>query len=445
MTASTRILLCRLGCVLFCLVPTTFVGGWTCWRATSNFALAQRTDWEEALTERSGLIAEIYAVQYPSPGLARLEGVKLFHAETRQLVAAAAAVEITAHENSWHIELWQPQLHAAGLGELARLAGERLLRQPLRSQSSCQVVARELTIVRGQTAQSLLDFRLNYAPEAAGTELSCAFRLPEASPTAGPIRLLVSRNRQQTPPATQWQLDTAGQALPCDLLAEVLPEISRLGPTCRFAGAVNLTSSGREWSGQAAGRLAPLDLDALVTEQFPHFLSGQATLDIERATLDRGHLAGLQGTLRAAHGAVSPSLLVAAQQELGLTAHREPPSDSARAIPFQRLAVRFDVDGRTLQLVGDADPTQSGVLIASASGPLLSAAPQHQAPAISLLRALLPATELQVPAARQTSGLVNWLPIPDIDPAAVRAAAHTPIRLAPVAETPVPIRQPMMR
>ena len=69
-----------------------------------------------------------------------------------------------------------------------------------------------------------------------------------------------------------------------------------------------------------AGRLGPLDLDALVTEQFPHQLSGRATLDLERAVIDRGQFAELCGTLRAAHGALSPSLLAAAQEHLQLTA-----------------------------------------------------------------------------------------------------------------------------
>ena len=447
MTASTRILLCRLGCIAFCLVPTTLIGGWTCWRATTGFAVAQRADWERALTERSGLIAEIGAVHYPSPALARLENVKLLHGETRQLVATAAAVEVAAHEGGWHIELWQPQVHSAGLGELARLCNDRLLREPHRSQASCQVVARELTILRGQSDQSLLDVRLHFAPQPAGAELTCAFRLPDASPSAAPVRLAIARNRQQTPPATRWQLDTAGQSLPCELFMEVLPELSRLGTACRFAGAASLATGARAWSGECAGRLASLDLDALVTEQFPHQLSGQASLDIQRAVIDNGQLTALQGMLRTAHGAISPSLLAAAQQELQLTAHRELPGDVSATIPFQQLAVRFRLDDRTLHLPGEADPTQSGVLIASASGPILSSPPEHKTAAVNLLRTLMPGSEFQVPATRQTSALVSLLPVPTVDPSAVRAAAHTPTRLAPAAAaSPTPaIRQPMMR
>jgi len=447
MTASTRILLCRVGCIAFCLVPTTFVGGWTCWRATSGFALAQRAEWEHALTERSGLIAEIGAVHYLSPNVARLETVKLLHGETRQLVAAATAVEVTAHEGGWQIELWQPQIHSAGLSEIARLVSDRLLREPHRSQASCQVVARELTLVRGQTLQSVLDLRLHFAPQPAGAELTCAFRLPDASPAATPIRLAIARQGQQTPPATRWQLDTAGQALPCELFCEVLPQLARLGASCRFAGAVNLTSSGRQWSGQAAGRLWPLDLDALITEQFPHQLSGQASLDIERAVFGNGSLSELQGTLRAARGAVSPSLLAAAQAQLQLTAGRDLASDSSATIPFEQLAIRFRLDDCTLRLAGDADRAQSGVLIASAGGPILASPPQHATAAVNLLRTLMPQSEFQVPATRQTSALVNLLPVPNADPAAARAAAHTPTRLAPATATqPAPaVRQPMMR
>src|SRR5262245_3292060 len=115
MTTSTRILLCRLGCIAFCFVPTTFISGWTCWRASPHFAVAQRADWERELSQRSGLIVEIGGVSYPSPSLARLENVKLLDSESRQPIGTAAIVEIAALQGGWHVELWQPQMQAGGL------------------------------------------------------------------------------------------------------------------------------------------------------------------------------------------------------------------------------------------------------------------------------------------------------------------------------------------
>jgi hypothetical protein len=115
-------------------------------------------------------------------------------------------------------------------------------------------------------------------------------------------------------------------------------------------------------------------------------------------------------------------------------------------VPYQQISVEFQLDGRSLSLIGRADPTQPSVLIASASGPILTAPPNHSVAAVSLLRALLPDRELQVPAARQTSALIGLLPIPDTAPASLaRTATHTPTRLAPAATPQPTIRQPKLR
>lgn len=444
MSASLRILLCRLGCIAFCLVPTTFVGAWSCWRKTTSFAVAQRSDWEQALASRLGLVVEIGAVSYPGLGLARLDDLKLLDPESRQLVASMAVVEVTAHDTGWRVELWQPQVQSATLSPLAQILGDRLLRAAPESLAECEIVCRELTIVRGQTAQSLLAVTARFSPQPAGPELTCEFRLPDAAATAGNIRLVASRNRQQTPPATRWHLDTAGQSLPCELLAELLPDASRLGQNCRFTGAASFIGSGRDWSGEAAGRLAPLDLDALITEQFPHYLSGHATLDVERLAIAGGQLTELRGTLRAQHGTLGPSLLASAQQHLLLTAASRFAERSAAPIPYQQLAFRFELNERSLVLTGDADPTQAGVLVASATGPILYAPTNHTTTAINLLRTLLPESQFQVPATRQTSALVRLFPVPDVAPA---NTAHTPTRLAPqsAAQRQPAVREPMMR
>jgi hypothetical protein len=441
MPAATRILLCRLGCIAFCLLPTTFVGGWTCWRSTTSYAVAQRADWEQALSSRTGLVVEIGAVSYPSIGLARLDNLKLLDAESGELIASAAVAEVAADARGWHVELWQPRIDSSGLAEVARILNDRLLRAAPGSFAPCEVIARELTIVRGRGAQSVLQFAARLAPRPAGPEIACVFHLPEA--IAAPIRVSLARNRQLAPPATRWQLDTAGQALPCDLLAEVWPGAGRLG-ACRFTGAASLVSAGDEWSGEAAGRLSPLDLDALVTEQFPHQLSGLATLDIERLSIDRGRLAEMRGTLRASHGAVSPSLISAAQEHLQLTALAPSVDHRAALIPFQQLAIRFRLDDRALALAGLADPRQPGVLAASANGPILSASLDHSVASVNLLRLLVPDSQFQVPATRQTSALVKLFPIPDLTPT---ATAHTPARLAPLhSASPRPaVREPMTR
>src|SRR4030095_16428695 len=116
-----------------------------------------------------------------------------------------------------------------------------------------------------------------------------------------------------------WQLVTHGASLPCQLAVDFAPQLAHLGRDCQFSGLIQLQESPDRTRGQIAGTIANIDLDALVTEQFPHQLSGQATVRIDQALIDKGKLVELRGTVQAHHGAISPSLVAAAAEHLGLT------------------------------------------------------------------------------------------------------------------------------
>ena len=202
-------------------------------------------------------------------------------------------------------------------------------------------------------------------------------------------------------------------------------------------------------SGELAGMFDRVDLDPLVTEQFPHQLSGLAVVRLQRATVESGKLTELRGTLQRRIGAISPSLLAAAAEHLQLAAPANLAAmDPSRAVPFRHLALGFHLSGRTLQLTGSADATQAGALLANAGGPLLAAPPRHATAAVNLLRTLLPDNQYQVPATRQSDALIGLLPVPDLAPARTAAVpgGHTPTRLGPGDPNSGPaIRQPGLR
>jgi hypothetical protein len=448
MPDSSRLFLCRAGFVLFCVVPTALVGLWIVRRSTGDYALAQRAEWQRALSSRLGMAVEIDRVRYPSYATARLEGVRLLEPETRALAAQSATVEISAADQGWQIEAWQPQIAADQLEPLARLLAERLLRSAGGDIVRCTMAAHELTITSADQAQSFTQVAGRLEPASKGPQLALEFHLPMTQPaSATPARLTITRNRQQSPPASHYELDTAGNSLPCGLLADLVPQFVHLGRDCRFAGTASWTL-GAAASGQFAGTLEGVDLDMLVTEHFPHQLSGQARVQVEQGLVAGSKLTELRGTLHAADGAISPSLLAAAAEHLQLA----PPADlnsmpPGQAISYRRLAIGFHLDGNILRLAGSADPTKAGVLVANASGPILEAPPKHAVAATNLLRVLLPESQFQVPATRQTDALVGLLPLPD--PAPTRTASlpgHTPTRLAPASGgSAPPIRQPGLR
>ena len=449
MQNPTRVLLCRLGVIAFCLVPTTVVAGWIVHRTSGRFSIAQKAEWERELTSRLGLIVEIESVVYPAPAHAHLAGLRLLDPETRSLVIAADAVDLQSTTAGWRIEAWQPRIEAGQLPLLQTVLDQRLLRSADLELATCELTARDLTILDGESAMTFVEVTARLESAPAGPTLLAAFRLPDSQPSIKPLTLSIHRDRQVSPPQTRWQLDTAGSALPCSLLALALPDATRFGPHCRFAGSFVASESAAGLDCEAQGTFYDADLDSLVSEHFPHQVSSLARIQIDRARVEAGRLTELNGLLQAQNGAISHSLLAAAQEHLHVTVAEDNASiQPGRPVAFRQLAIGFALRESRLMLTGSADPAQTGVLLANAAGPLLIAPAQHSAPAVNVLRTLLPESEHQVPATRQTNALVRLLPVPNIAPTrtAQRGGLHTPTRLAPGSSSSnAPTRQPKMR
>jgi hypothetical protein len=451
MPSPARLLFCRVGIVAFCLLPTATVGGWIVQRTSAGYAIARKAEWERELASRLGLAVEIGAVSYPSLSLATLHDVRLLDPETGALVAEAGQVEVTAADSGWRVQLWQPRVAAERLADVLRAIDQRLLRESEFAKSPCVVLASELRIDDARGGLSLVNLEARLAATEHGPSAELAFQLPAVpANSAEPVRLSIIRNRRASPPRTVWQLDTAGHPLPIDLLVAASAEAQHLGPNCQFAGSFTFENASAGWTGECNGTLTGVDLDSLVSERFPHQLSGLATIKILGATLERSKLTEIRGTIQARDGAVSHSLLAAAQEHLGLVlVEGNPHVQPGRLVPYRQLSLGFTLDGLSLALSGSADPTQPGVLLANAAGPILHAPPQHDAASVNLLRTLLPDNQFQVPATRQTDALVGLLPVPDVLPTrtAARPNGHVPTRLTPAADSPAsqPVRQPKLR
>jgi hypothetical protein len=449
MPHSQRLILCRTGFVLLCLLPTLAVCGWLVRRASSAYRAAERGEWQRELNGRLGLAVEISALSYPSFDVAVLDNVRLRDPETRAVVYECAAAEVQRTDAGWQIHASQLAVHSRSLSSAAAALHDALLRRGPADLPSIDLHARELTLHSTGGPQTLSPFHARLASGDTGPTATIAFSLPAAqSAAASPVQLTIARHRHRQPPVTWWQLDTAGQSLPLALLGDWFPDVAALGTNCRFDGQMTVSLGSGGWTGQLRGTLQNIDLDALVSEHFPHKLSGLAVLRLDRATFDDGRLIDLAGTLESSGGAISPSLVAASQQHLNLT--RAADNATLRdgvLVPITRLSIRFHTDGNQLVL-SSGQPEKRSVLLANTAGPILEAPPQHRTAAVNLLRTLLPDNRYLVPATRQTSALVRLFPVPDMVPLAdaPRQALHTPTRLAPASPEPTPaVRQPMVR
>ena len=465
MTNQRRILFCRLGFVLFCLAPTLAVGVWvlfgrlgeTSRGAAQSTQVAHAISAEQLVREiatQTGLIAQIDRIDGSGHQL-RLEGLRLVDPETGDLVLQAAAIDAIWQNGRWRIEAHQPAVNLGHARRLLPRLHDRLLCGPAGTMRAIEISAVSLLVQSGTFGQSFGAARIHLGEQSSRepSQRTLAVDLaPAGSATHGPLRLSASRIRNAEQPHTNWQLTTSGAAAPLAVFASTIPHLARLGANCQFAGTLGFRCDSQVESDATTrldvhGTLTNVDFDALVTEHFPHQLSGQGTIHIERATLADGRLLAFQGSIEINGGSASPSLLAAAQQHLGLVLAAEPAASDFASVPFQRLALQLSLDGSRLKIAGASGEGGQTILLGN-RGTILSAPHEHGVPAVNLLRALLPDNQFQVPATRQTDALVGLLPVPDLAP--LRTAtrpAHIPTRLrdsGPADTAPV-LRQPGLR
>jgi hypothetical protein len=433
MKQSARKTWCRGAFVALCAVPTLLVVLWIAARVFLLDGAAQKDDWERELSARLGMTVRIGGLSYPQMGLAELEGVELTDAETGDPFARAEAIEVEQTAEGCLIRLIAPEIDAAQLGRFTRILHDRLLCGGIsRGLARCDISARELTLLDDYAPRTLVDLDIVLEPTESGPRLAVSFLWPEATEEDERMHLALSRNSEISPPVTRLTVDTGRASLPCHLAAHFWQPLERLGPEAEFSGTASCTLASRS-SAKLSGLLAGVDLDALVSEQFPQILSGNARIKVE-AVIEEGRLAAASGRIDVpAGGRISRSLLVAAAEHLGLD--NEAGSDRGDVVAYRRLGIGFRIDGARLQLSGLADAGTPGVLISRNTAPLLKAPANHATAAVGLARVLLPDSQMQVPLASQTADLVQLLPAPAIIPASAERArsarSHTPTRLSP--------------
>lgn len=443
MHPSLRLLVCRCGFVLFALLPTLVVGGWIIRRGLPEYALAQRTEWERELSQRLGLTVAVDKLEYPQPGVARLVGVQLTHTETGDAVATIREVEIAQTDDTYVIEASQPIVDVRQLALLGPSLHDRLMQAWVNGSPNCELLASDVTLQQEGQAVTLGELIGVVSQSPSGDpSVDLEFTVPSASGQASRGTISLVRNRQMRPPVTRWELQTGEAPLPGWLIVDAMPALKQLGSNAQFAGAATWMQLPEGLNAEFAGRIFDVDFDSLVSEQLPHQLSGWGTFDLQSAKIERGQLVELRGDVQSRDGLIGPSLLAAASEHLGVQVPLELVADTNRAVPYRQLSIGFHLTDRALLLRGGCDVLHPGVAIANAAGPVVEVPPQHSTAAVNVLRTLLPESEWQVPATRQTGSLAAMLPVPDLAPeVTARRNAHTPTRLAP-ATGGTPLRQP---
>jgi hypothetical protein len=166
------------------------------------------------------------------------------------------------------------------------------------------------------------------------------------------------------------------------------------------------------WRGNFAGVFSNVDLHAAISSQFLHKLGGTATVHIKRAEIHNGRLESAEGEIKAGPGIISQSLIAAAIECLGM--QRMFADTSSTVLTYDNLCAGFIFDANGLKITGRCGDNRSGAIMTATGAEMLHESAAGPAPVVSLVRALVPDSQLLVPASRQSDWLLGVLPVPDI-------------------------------
>lgn len=413
---STRRRVCQASFVLFCLLPTATIFGWSASLKSSQHLRGC----ESLLTEQLGLHAKLAAVSYPQPGVTLLYGLELNDPETDQPIFSCRLLEATTIEGRLVLDVKEPLVEADRLYQLwdllgRRLRGELTTREPIEL-SPCNSFC-NLTIRHSRGEQTYEIYGARIEREESGEAAEVRFRLPGVEmPEPASVRIV--RNRRRQPPSTRFALSTGGAALPCSLFAALCDVEGAFGAAATFSGSLWADDTDQGWEAEVAGRFEKIDLGQLVSSRFPHILEGEATLELTDVKIRESQLVEAHGNLTAGPGEVSVSLVQAAVAELACSNERDVRSLDARDHgPYERLAFNFGLDAEGLRVAGICEDQPPGtVLFGGAYSSLSLRSADRAMPVVALLRLLAPASDELAPATSVTRGLIPWLPMPAVVP-----------------------------
>jgi hypothetical protein len=414
-------MLCRAGFLALCVLPTAAVFAWS----NSQTSTAHVSACAAEMSRELGLHESLAGVAYPRPGAALYEGIELTDPESGAPLVQMRSLEADRGNNLTALFASQPELDALQLAKLWETV-DRRLHNTSDPQPAISLTAGEATLHWSGGSQTLTEVlgQLDATSGNGGERVaSVKFRLAGVD-SAEPIRLRYSRKLADSPAmsgaersaVSHVELHTGGAAVPCSLLMAPLGIANRLGERARFRGSVWATETADDWEGELTGQFTDVDLQTAITEQFPHHLVGTAEITIQKARFRSGRLEEASGSLTAGPGMVSQSLLVAAVENLHLRSAAATES-VASIIPYDRLALSFEIDSAGLALRGQCEGSP-GVIVRSGTKMLLAESGGSSGPVVALLRMLVPQSEVQVPATREADWLMRRLPVPQVMPPA---------------------------
>ncbi len=415
---ATRRWLCLGLFLLGGVLPTVGVLGWVAWR-TSPWRLQEQI----AQLERTlGFSVRLEGIQHPQPTKSIYEGIQLLDPETGQEILRAARVQVrwappTAPSRACvgmaELSVQGLEIRSEGLDRLAELVRRALTQPAYWPPYEVRIQCAEARLRQGRQMRTLSELNGFLQPLEAGSHGRLSFRLDAGQP----IQIRFGRDHFQSPPVSGLELAAENGPLPCSLLAEVFPGLTRLGPTASLRGTLWICQQQGQVEYRFQGQLFQVDLKTVLGGEFGPMLSGFARLQVDQARIVGGRLEEAVGSLSAGPGVISRRLWQSAVRELGLVTGFTPGADE-ESLSYEQLGVAFRIGPEGLLIRGVCPAPAPGSIMVNSHQLLLGeGAPTGGAIPIAALVRMLVGQEtipppLQAPATRQAEQLLRLLPLP---------------------------------
>jgi hypothetical protein len=407
---STQRRLCRILFLALCLVPTLGLLAYAAWVRLPNY----RHGWVNQLQTITGLHVTLADVQHPTPGATRLVKLSAHDPHTGELIAEVREINITQHAGGLRIAASQPQLQTRQLAALWRRLEDRFL-HGISWRNDIELAAGEVTFVSPEgRSQTLTDVQARL--RGGDTRSLCVEYRVAGVPMPRGAKIQVELTPRDDGPITKLSWHTGDAALPVAPWASRFPSLEQLGPRAEFRGEATAELGEVAWSASVRGELLRVDLDRLISDQFPHKLSGDAKFILDRAEVRGGHLVSATGRVEAGPGVIGDSLLDAAVQHWQWTKHAGAGTDSSShdvRQRYTRLAAQLKLDGDTLQIVGACPSAADTILVSDEHATWRTPREKNVYAGVSLIRVLAGSGDVDVPATSGSRQLIRILPLPD--------------------------------
>ena len=360
--------------VLLCVVPTVIVIAVGVWRSLPGRNGAE----ERRLTLLFGQPVKIDSVRHLRPGVVLYEGLEIRDPESERVLVQCDRLRAQrgtfvpegAKEKQSRLQLSAGQLTITAISaEKLKPMVDRLLQRRIDGVLPYAVLGAKRLVLKHNRDEEFRAEQVGAWVTLRREESKVDINLcMEGTDKRKPVSLSITRNRGYVPAVDGFVLATREVAVPCSLLATVMPPFPDLGPGSSFQGSIaadhvpegcHLGDQAFQWHGwnlRVEGTLQSIDLQKLTAKHIPHEISGRGTLRLNKLQYKAGRIDSMAGELRAVDGRISWALIASCVKDLGFkTSHT---ISSYRPLPYQELAFGFQLDGSGLALSGlcTADP-----------------------------------------------------------------------------------------